>query len=158
MVRKTLCVVIFCLISLGISAQWYNTRYGLENLDDLNNLQLTKSYSSAKTHIAVGISLTFVGAGIVVGGLAYTVASSMVYVFTLGTTEEPKTGGGFLIAGTVTALLGIASWTLGVSRKKQLLPMMKSRGLITNVSVSPGAGYEQWSGTYYPAITARITF
>jgi hypothetical protein len=124
MVRRTLCVVIFCLISLGISAQWYNTRYGLENLDDLNNLQLTKSYSSAKTHIAVGISLTFVGAGIVVGGLAYTVASSMVYVFTLGTTEEPKSVG----------------------------------GLISNISISPGAGYEQWSGTYYPALTVRVVF
>jgi hypothetical protein len=158
MVRKTLCVVIFGLISLGVSAQWYNTRYGVDNLHDLNNIQLTESYSIAKSSSIVGMSITIVGAGIVVGSVAYTVGSSMVYVITFGTAEEPKTRGGLLIAGSVTALVGTAFWISGGSRKKQLRPILYTRGLISNVSISPGAGYEQWSGTYYPALTVRVVF
>ena len=158
MVRKTLCFVIFGLISLGVSAQWYNTRYGVENLDDLNNIQLTESYSTAKASSIVGMSLTIVGAGIVIGSAAYTAGSVMVYVVTLGTTEEPKTRNGLLIAGTVTALVGTVFWISGGSRKKQLRPILYTRGLISNVSISPGAGYERLTATYYPALTVRITF
>jgi len=158
MVRKTLCVVIFGLISLGVNAQWYNTRYGVENLDDLNNIQLTESYSIAKASSIVGMSLTIVGAGIVVGSVAYTAGSAMVYVFTLGTTQEPKTRGGLLIAGSVTALVGTAFWISGGSRKRQLKPILYTRGLISNVSISPGAGYERLTATYYPAFTVRVVF
>lgn len=157
MVRKIICCVIFGLFSLGVSAQWY-TMYGVENLDDLSNIQLKESYSKAKASSIVGMSFTIVGAGIVLGSLAYTTGSAYAYVLTLGTTEEPKTYGGLLVAGSVMAIVGTAFWISGGSRKKQLKPILYTRGLISNVSISPGAGYERLTSTYYPALSVRITF
>jgi hypothetical protein len=81
-------------------------------------------------------------------------------MFTFGAVSSSydSYGGGLLISGAALALGGTIMWITGGSRKKQMRPLMESRGLLSGISVYPGAGYELLTDTYYPALTIRIRF
>lgn len=161
-------IIIFCLISLccinSINAQWYVNKYGVENLSDLSNDQLIESYRSAKTQSIVGGVVTGTGVGLMVAGMlkrSTNITEEMlisIFSFGLASHSHESYGGGLIISGAVLAIGGTITWISGGSRKKQMKPILETRGLISNISVYPGAGYDLMTDIVYPAVTIRIGF
>lgn len=157
------CLGLFCCIN-SIHAQWYANKYGVENLSDLSNGQLMEGYSHAKTLSIAGGVVTGTGVGLMIGGfftgMKRATEDIFSVVFTLGS-ESPSHdtyGGGLFFSGAVLALGGTITWITGGTRKKQISPLIKSRGLVSNISVYPGAAHEFLTDTYYPAVTVSIRF
>jgi len=154
--------LILFLIAVSFScysdAQWYTSKYGVEDLNDLSNEQLMECYSNASTTFIVGIPLTLGGAGLMLGGFVWALSAGAATVVTLGTYEPESYGGELIIAGAVVTCVGIPLWITGGVRRKELRPTLISRGLISNISILPGAGYDLMTHTYYPAMTLRIQF
>jgi hypothetical protein len=148
------------------NAQWYSNKYGVENINDLSNEQLMKSYSDAKASSICGVVATGTGTGLVIFGMGKAMTYSLEYmavsIMSFGDTAAPppqgSKGGGLIITGLVMAAGGTALWITGGSRKREIKPILRSRGLISGLSVSPGAGYDLLTDTYYPALTLRIKF
>jgi hypothetical protein len=148
--------LILCCSVNSINAQWYSNKYGVENLNDLSDEQLMESYSNAIVSTIVGGVATGTGIVLVISGMgkAFEGFSSLSYP----TPDHRSHGGGLFISGAVLAIGGTILLISGGSRIGQLRPIKKSRGLVSNISVYPGAGYELLTDTYYPAVTIRIGF
>jgi len=60
---------LFFIIAITFScysdAQWYNSKYGVEELNDLTDVQLMKSHSQAKAAIIGGSVVSGIGAGLI---------------------------------------------------------------------------------------------
>jgi len=157
-------IIIACLILCGcvdsINAQWYTRKYGVENINDLSDEQLRVSYSIARTSAILGGVVTGTGIVLTISG----VVTSANYVwndflnYPSGAPTTQPDGSGLFISGALLAVGGAVLWISAGSRKKQTGPIIKSRGLVSNISVYPGAGYEFLTDTYYPAVTIRIGF
>jgi hypothetical protein len=155
--------LILCCSINSINAQWYSNNYGVENLNDLSDEQLMESFSKAKGNSVGGGMVTVTGLAVMFGGLVKSVnytSQAFISALSFGGIDPPRgsAGGGLIITGAVLTIGGAVLWISGGSRKKQIRPIIKSRGLVSNISVYPGAGYELLTDTYYPAVTIRIGF
>jgi len=164
---KAFFLVLISFISIGINAQRYSNKYGVENLNDINNEQLMYEYSKAnsasaygKLILAPGIACLVVSAG---RGLSRGVKSMGEIGKTIITAgyykpnyPEPKHT--LTIVGAALTLVGTVTVIATGSRLRKLMPVIKSRGLVSNISVQPGAGYNLLADSYYPAMTVKIKF
>lgn len=154
------CIISLCCIN-STNAQWYHSKYGATNLDDLSNEQLLESYSSAKTLSIVGGVVTGAGVCLMIGGLAAGLVNVTEDIVTVLGGQPPSNesyGEALMISGAVLTVSGIFTWIAGGSRKKEMRPLIYSRGLALNISVYPGAGYDLLTASYYPAVTLSIGF
>ena len=156
-----LCFISFCCIN-SINAQWYVNKYGVEKLSDLSNDQLIESYSNAKTQSIVGGVLTGTGIGLMFAGVLKGAVNTteeifiQIFSFGLASTSHESYGGGLMISGALLAIGGTITWISGGSRKKQMKPILESMGLVSNISIYPGAGYDLMTDTFYPAVTIKM--
>ena len=150
------CLILFCCIN-SINAQWYNYKYGVENLNDLSNDQLMEGYSHAEFLSVVGGVVTGTGIVLTLGGVVKAtintsrdeIVSGINSVFGGEPVSSESYGEGLLISGAVLAIGGAVLCISGGSRKKQIRPIIESRGIVSNISVQPGVGYELLSDTLY---------
>ena len=101
---RTSIIIAFLIISSlinSVNAQWYNTKYGVNELNDLTDAQLMESYSNARTASIGGGVATGTGIALMLSGFAKataTVANDfLVVVASLGTDSPPSNqsyGGG----------------------------------------------------------------
>ena len=166
---RTSIIIAFLIISSlinSVNAQWYYTKYGVDELNDLTDAQLMESYSNARASSIGGGVATGTGIALMLSGFAKATANIaedflVAIASSFGTDSPPSSqsyGGGLALSGAVLTIGGAALWISGGSRKKLLRPIMKSRGLGSSISVYPDAGYDLLSHTYYPAVTFKIEF
>ena len=164
---RTSIIIAFLIISSlinSVNAQWYYTKYGVDELNDLTDAQLMESYSNARASSIGGGVATGTGIALMLSGFAKATANIgenfAIALTSYGTGSPPfkSVGRGLALSGAVLTIGGAALWISGGSRKKLLRPIMKSRGLGSSISVYPDAGYDLLSHTYYPAVTFKIEF
>ncbi len=120
--KKFLLLLITGLFALNVQAQWYSRSFGVDNINDLSEVQLNYALQRAQSNVNLGRILTLSGVG----------------AFTLGTFIAARSVGGFLstwdsdeldsyVAGGMLMLLGMGStavglpfWIIGTTRKKKV--------------------------------------
>lgn len=157
------CIISCCCIN-SVHAQGYKNKFGVENLYELNDEQLMECYSNARTSSISGGVFVVGGVGLMLGGLAVATmhaTEEFLNYFSSSPSRAPANGlngSGLFISGIACSVGGAALCISGNLRKKHLSPVIKSRGLISDISVHAGAEYALLTDTYYPSITFRIAF
>jgi len=130
--KKLLAGLFFILFALNIQAQWYNKQFGVNDINDLSELQLNLAMQKANKNLKTGKILTFTGLGVgligtVVAGhaAAREAGETIAGIFTLSNnSDDHKTGivaGELLMFGGLGAMtVGIPLWAVNSSRRNKI--------------------------------------
>ena len=102
-IMKKLILVFTILLSFGIAnAQWYQTKYGVTNINELTKEQCDLALEKANSTITLGKVFTFGGAALTMIGIIVSLGSATEYLFSFEfLQDEPnkRSSGGVLICG-----------------------------------------------------------
>ena len=118
------------------------------------------SYSNARTTSIIGGVLTGIGIMAFSTGVASDVSSTigMTAIVKTGTWESYRSGSGLRTAGVLIAMGGTVIWIAGGARRRNLKPLMISRGLNLSITMNPGIGYEPLNNSYFPSLGLNFRF
>ena len=122
---KKLILIFTILVSFGIAnAQWYYTKYGVTNINELTKEQCDLALQQANKTISFGKEMTVGGSGVlIIGGILYgsgliKIDSSPLFS---GKGVIEVVSGAFLIGvGTIITCIGVPLWISGASRKSKI--------------------------------------
>jgi len=122
--KKLLIGILFFLLTINVQAQWYNRRYGVNNINDLSESQLKIALQNAEKSIKTGKTLTYIGIGTtLLGGILVADGLS-----SMGDSWESfwngwgEAAGGMLLMVTGSGLMvvGIPLWAVNKSRTNSI--------------------------------------
>ncbi len=110
-------------LSLNVQAQWYSRSFGVDNINDLNEVQLNYSLQKAKSFVKTGKILTFSGIGSFTLGTYLVVRGLDGWVFGDGNDshlDEIVLGEMLILAGMGSVVVGVPFWIVGARRKSKI--------------------------------------
>lgn len=120
--KKMLVVLLLGFLAINVQAQWYSRSFGVDNINDLSEVQLNYSLQRAESNIKTGKILTFSGIGAFTVGIVIAASSLNDSFWFAHENDFDK-----YVAGSMLVLLGIGStavgipfWIVGSSRKKKI--------------------------------------
>ncbi|WP_167617979.1 hypothetical protein [Maribellus sediminis] len=116
--KKLLVFSILILFTFSVQAQWYY-KYGVTNVDELteNQLKIALQQTTKRTH--VGATLTFIGAGMVIGGVA--LFNNATHDNDTGDAIGKGFSGASLYSfGFISMAVGIPIWIVNGNRKSSI--------------------------------------
>lgn len=128
--KKVFLIISFLiLLSAGGNCQWYNRRYGVNDITQLSQKQLNEALTRAQSKVTGGHVLSIVGAiGIGVGSYLI-VHSKKIYPEANDITEPQLTGFTFLVISIPIEIAGLIKWSINGTRAKRIKEVFKSTEL-----------------------------
>ena len=123
--KKFLLLLITGLFAISVQAQWYSRSYGVDNINDLSEVQLNYALQRAESNVKTGKILTFSGIGAFALGTVIGV-TALDDVFLNWDDSYDNYAGRYLAGGMLMLLgmgstaLGIPFWIVGATRKKKI--------------------------------------
>lgn len=117
--KKYLVGALIFLFTINVEAQWYERKYSVNDINDLNELQLTQALQKAKNNIGLGVALTVIGTGAMIGGIAIINKGRHKDDFFEGFFTAME-GGGIIVLGVIPFAIGVPIWLVNADRKKSI--------------------------------------
>jgi hypothetical protein len=158
---KKVLLIISTLILLSVSGncQWYNRRYGVNDISQLSQEQLIEALTRAQSKVTGGHVLSIVGAiGIGVGSYLI-VHSKKIYPEANDITEPQLTGFTFLVISIPLEIAGLIKWGINGTRAKSIKGVLKSTELKTGLLNYHGINiYSDSQVSLIPCLSVIIHF
>jgi hypothetical protein len=128
--KKLTMILLLISMAFSASAQWYYRMYGVTTLDSLPEKQLNFCLQKSLGTIKTGKTMTIVGSGLFVGGVALFLSGyGASQNNPEGGVAQAFTGGLLMYGGIIVGGVGIGHWIVGSSRKKDIkLALVKFQG------------------------------
>lgn len=158
--KKVFLIISFLiLLSAGGNCQWYNRRYGVNDITQLSQEQLNEALTRAQSKVTGGHVLSIVGAaGIGVG--SYLIAhSKKIYPEANDLTEQQLTGIMFLVISIPIEIAGLIKWGINGTRVKSIKGVLKSTDVKMGfVNYQKGNICASSQGSLLPCLSVTIHF
>jgi hypothetical protein len=127
---KKVLLIISTLILLSVSGncQWYNRRYGVNDINQLSKEQLNQALIRTQRGISGGRTLSLVSAIGICGGIIEILATRNV-----GEGFGILAGMGLIIVSVPLEIVGLTKWGINDSRAKSIKEVLKSTELKTGL-------------------------
>jgi len=127
---KKVLLIISTLILLSVSGncQWYNRRYGVNDINQLSKEQLNEALIRTQRGISDGRTLSLISAIGICGGITEILATRNV-----GEGFGILAGMGLLIVSVSLEIVGLTKWGINDSRAKSIKEVLKSTELKTGL-------------------------
>jgi hypothetical protein len=127
--KKVLLIIsTLILLSVGGNCQWYNRRYGVNDISQLSQKQLNEALTRTQRGISGGRTLSLVSAIGICGGIIEILATRNV-----GEGFGILAGMGLIIVSVPLEIVGLTKWGINDSRAKSIKEVLKSIELKTGL-------------------------
>ena len=117
--KKFIVGALMFLLAINVDAQWYHRQFGVNNINDLTKAQLTMALQKAKNNMGLGVTLTLIGTGVTIGGVAIFNKINSDDNFGEGLTHGFN-GTMLTGLGLCTMAIGIPLWAVNANRKNSI--------------------------------------
>jgi hypothetical protein len=154
---KKVLLIISTLILLSVSGncQWYNRRYGVNNINQLSKEQLNEALIRTQRGILGGRTLSLVSAIGICGGIIEILATRKI-----GEGFGILAGMGLIIVSVPLEIVGLTKWDINDSRAKSIIKeVLKSAELkMELVNYQWGNICASSQGSFSPCLSVTIRF
>jgi hypothetical protein len=153
---KKVLLIISTLILLSVSGncQWYNRRYGVNDINQLSKEQLNEALIRTQRGISGGRTLSLVSAIGICGGIVEILVTRNV-----GEGFGILAGMGLIIVSVPLEIVGLTKWGINDSRAKSIKEVLKSTELKTGLLNYHGINiYSDSQVSLIPCLSVIIHF
>ena len=133
-----LTIAFLLLISEGCNCQWYYKRYGVKDINQLSDEQLSESLTKARTGVSGGCVISIIGAIGICAGNYLIIHSKNVYPDANDITNLQLAGGALLVLSIPIELAGLIDLGINHNRLKSI------KKVITESELKTGFVNYQW--------------
>jgi hypothetical protein len=142
------------LLSVNGNCQWYNRRYGVNDINQLSKEQLNEALIRTLRGISGGRTLSLVSAIGICGGIIEILATRNV-----GEGFGILAGMGLIIVSVPLEIVGLTKWGINDSRAKSIKEVLKSTELKTGLLNYHGINiYSDSQVSIIPCLSVIIHF
>jgi len=156
MKKEILIISTTILLSVSGNCQWYNRRYGINDINQLSHEQLNEALKKAKGGARTGAILSAVSFTGIISGIL--IASSADNLEEGG--ERRAYNGVFLVIGSVPiGLTGLTIWGINGTRTKRIKSVLKSTELKMGLVNCPCRNiFASSQGYLFPLFSITVRF
>ena len=154
MKRAFLILITAILLSISGNCQWYNRRYGVNDINQLSEEQLNDALIWTHRGISGGRTLSLVSAIGICGGIIEIIATRNV-----GEGFGILAGMGLIIVSVPLEIVGLTKWGINDTRAKSINEVLRSTELKMGlVNYHQGNTFSITQGSLLPCLSITIRF
>jgi|OpeIllAssembly_1097287.scaffolds.fasta_scaffold59711_2 hypothetical protein len=153
---KKLFLILTTLILLSVNGncQWYNRRYGVNDINQLSEEQLNEALIRTHRGISGGSTLSLIGVIGICGGIIEIIATKNI-----GEGFGILAGMGLIIVSVPLEIVGLTKWSINDTRSKSIKEVLRSTELKMGlVNYHERNTFSITQGSLLPCLSITIRF
>jgi len=153
---KKLFLILTTLILLSVNGncQWYNRRYGVNDINQLSEEQLNEALIRTHRGISGGSTLSLIGVIGICGGIIEIIATKNI-----GEGFGILAGMGLIIVSVPLEIVGLTKWSINDTRSKSIKEVLRSTELKMGlVNYHERNTFSITQGSLLPCLSITIHF